>query len=166
MKKIISVILLILFAVSCVGCTEKVQTDDSNVEENQKLPPVQAQPVTKEPTFEDDVNVTVQKTTFINEFEKADPGCYFVIATIEMNNAENITYNINPNVWALEWDGIMYSPDIPATYTDGINHPQTIADNELLVLPGERATFQLVFQIQGALSSEPNPEYYICYLGE
>lgn len=163
MKKTISVILLILLAVSCIGCAEKSQ--NKPIQEISNVTSQQNDSVIKEPSFENDVNVTIQKTTFINEFEKAAPGCFFVIANIEMNNAENISYNLNPNVWALEWDGIMYSPDISATYTDGINHPQTIADDELLLGPGENATFQLVFQIQGALSSEPNPEYYICYLG-
>lgn len=164
MKKTIFIMLLFLLIMSCTGCAEKNQ-DDTEILEISNTTSQQNVSVQKEPSFENDVNVTVQKTTFINEFEKAAPGCFFVIANIEMNNAENISYNLNPNKWALEWDGIMYSPDIPATYTDGINHPQTISDDELLLGPGEKANFQLVFQIQGALSSEPNPKYYICYLG-
>jgi hypothetical protein len=46
----------------------------------------------------------------------------------------------------LEWNEVMYSPDIPATYTDGINHPQTIADKEFLVNSDEKANFQLFFK--------------------
>jgi hypothetical protein len=120
----------------------------------------------KEHTFDDDVNVTVQKTTFLNSLKTADPGYFFVIATIELNNTGNTTYNINPSMWALEWDGIMYNPDIPATYADGINHPHVIADDELLVGHGGHETFQIGYQLQSALSSEPNPEYSINYLGE
>ena len=146
---------------SCTGCIEKGQNDTEKEEILTVTPP----PVQKEHTFDDDVSVTVQKTTFLNKLKTADPGCFFVIATIEMNNTGSTTYNINPGMWALEWDGMMYSPDIPATYADGINHPHTIADNELLVGPGEKAIFQIVYQMQSALSSESNPEYSIYYLG-
>lgn len=166
MAKLIPIILLILFAMSCIGCTEKIQTDVDNSEGNQTLASTSVQPVIKEHTLDDDIKVTVLKTTFLNKLKTADPGCFFVIATIEMNNTGNTTYNINPNMWALEWDGMMYSPDIPATYADGINHPQTIADNELLVSPGGHKIFQIVYQLQSALSTEPNPEYSIVYLGE
>lgn len=165
MKKIISSILLILFAISCTGCIENNQPDVSNSEENQTLDTIPAQSEIKEHTLDDDISVTVLKTTFLNKLKTADPGCYFVIVTIEMNNTGNTTYNINPNMWALEWDGIMYSPDIPATYADGINHPHTIADDELLVVPGQKANFQIVYQIQSELSSDTNPEYSISYLG-
>lgn len=166
MRKLISITLLILLAMSFVGCTEKVQNDEGDDEDNQTLAPTPVQSIVKEHTFDDDVNVTIQKTTFLNALKTADPGYFFVIATIELNNTGNTTYNINPNMWALEWDGMMYYPDIPATYADGINHPQVIADDELLVGLGGHETFQIVYQLQSALSSEPNPEYSISYLGE
>lgn len=166
MRKLISVTFLILFAMSFSGCTEKVQNDAGNGEEIQTLASTPVQPVMKEHIFDDDVNITIQKTTSLNALKTADPGCFFVIATIELNNTGNTTYNINPSMWALEWNGIMYNPDIPATYADGINHPQVIVDDELLVGPGGHETFQIVYQLQSALSSEPNPEYSIGYLGE
>lgn len=166
MRKLIPITLLVLLTMSFIGCTEKVQNDKTNVEENQTLPSTLVQPVVKEHTFDDDVKVTIQKTTALNSLKTADPGYFFVITTIELNNTGNNTYNINPNMWTLEWDGMMYYPDIPATYADGINHPQVIADEELLVGPGGHETFQIVYQLQSTLSSEPNPKYNVSYLGK
>lgn len=156
MRKIVLTLFFIVLIMFSIGCTDTNKTDTIN--DKGASDPRVIMGEEKTHTLDDDINVTYSGTSYINQYTVAKNGCYFLIATIEMNNTGNVVYNTSPLYWYLVSDGVAYRCDT-ATYS------AEIVNSNALVGKGGKTTFQVVYQIQGDLSKDGQKIFRMSYTG-